>query len=158
MQTQTYNKTLHSGVSESKAIFCSHRSKQYWFTGIKSDLGTFVISHQQTSASSESLCFCSFPDPKEIRLKCRFNLAQEERRWVFMLLSLLLSLFLGTFLIPGILDNSRFPLKCIWATGPRLRDVFTDFFSCHTVNVDLPWGKNNLECTSMSVLLWSTVT
>lgn len=91
----------------------------------------------------------SFVDSKESRLKCRINHSERRRTSFFFSLSLsrVLSLLFQESLVDFWFQKSRItvvfhqtiyqslcPVEAIWT---RLRDVFTDFFSRHTVNVYL---------------------
>lgn len=109
-----------------------------------------------TSASSDRQAFFVLNwDSKESRQKCRIN-HSERRRTSFFSLTLL-SLLFQESLVDFWFQKSRItvvfhqtvyqslrPVEAIW---PRLRDIFTDFFSRRTVNVYLCWENSNIYFT-----------
>ena len=112
-----------------------------------------------TSASSDrQALFCLNWDSKESRLKCRINHSERRRTGFFplMLLSLLFSLFQDglvhfwfqkswiTVVFHQAVYQSLRPVEAIWL---RLREIFTDSFSRHTVNVYLCSENSNFYFT-----------
>ncbi len=158
--------------SESQAFFAQYRAIQtkidfkslfihyldhVWFLDPVS-LHTYSSVSPFTPASSDRQAFfVSNWDSKESRLKCKSIIQRGVGRAFFpLLLSLLFSLFQESLVDFGFqksritvvfhqtIYQSLRPVEAIW---PRLRDIFTDFFSRHTVNVYLCSGNSNIYFT-----------